>query len=124
MINGTDDFVGIKLAAPQQVPQKQAQQMMHPAPQQRAPRPQQPMPNQQPMQGQQMHQPQMRRPMPNGGGMPMHPQGHPHQRMPQPQQQHVTLTSIAQQDFNEEDIRELYGEVNAATKIKLENYKV
>lgn len=123
MINGTDDFVGIKLAAPQQVPQKQAQQMMHPAPQQRAPRPQQPMPNQQPMQGQQMHQPQMRRPMPNGGGMPMHPQGHPHQRMPQPQQQHVTLTSIAQQDFNEEDIRELYGEVNAATKIKLEKRK-
>lgn len=123
MINGTDDFVGIKLAAPQQVPQQQAQQMMHPAPQQRAPRPQQPMPNQQPMQGQQMHQPQMRRPMPNGGGMPMHPQGHPHQRMPQPQQQHVTLTSIAQQDFNEEDIRELYGEVNAATKIKLEKRK-
>ncbi len=123
MINGTDDFVGIKLAAPQQVPQKQAQQMMHPAPQQRAPRPQQPMPNQQPMQGQQMHQPQMRRPMPNGGGMPMHPQGHPHQRIPQPQQQHVTLTSIAQQDFNEEDIRELYGEVNAATKIKLEKRK-
>ncbi len=123
MINGTDDFVGIKLAAPQQVPQKQAQQMMHPAPQQRAPRPQQPMPNQQPMQGQQMHQPQMRRPMPNGGGMPMHSQGHPHQRMPQPQQQHVTLTSIAQQDFNEEDIRELYGEVNAATKIKLEKRK-
>ncbi len=123
MINGTDDFVGIKLAAPQQVPQKQAQQMMHPAPQQRAPRPQQPLPNQQPMQGQQMHQPQMRRPMPNGGGMPMHPQGHPHQRMPQPQQQHVTLTSIAQQDFNEEDIRELYGEVNAATKIKLEKRK-
>lgn len=123
MINGTDDFVGIKLAAPQQVPQKQAQQMMHPAPQQRAPRPQQPMPNQQPMQGQQMHQPQMRRPMPDGGGMPMHPQGHPHQRMPQPQQQHVTLTSIAQQDFNEEDIRELYGEVNAATKIKLEKRK-
>ncbi len=123
MINGTDDFVGIKLAAPQQVPQKQAQQMMHPAPQQRAPRPQQPMPNQQPLQGQQMHQPQMRRPMPNGGGMPMHPQGHPHQRMPQPQQQHVTLTSIAQQDFNEEDIRELYGEVNAATKIKLEKRK-
>ena len=123
MINGTDDFVGIKLAAPQQVPQRQAQQMMHPAPQQRAPRPQQPMPNQQPMQGQQMHQPQMRRPMPNGGGMPMHPQGHPHQRMPQPQQQHVTLTSIAQQDFNEEDIRELYGEVNAATKIKLEKRK-
>lgn len=123
MINGTDDFVGIKLAAPQQVPQKQAQQMMHPAPQQRAPRPQQPMPNQQPMQGQQMHQPQMRRPMPNGGGMPMHPQGHHHQRMPQPQQQHVTLTSIAQQDFNEEDIRELYGEVNAATKIKLEKRK-
>lgn len=123
MINGTDDFVGIKLAAPQQVPQKQAQQMMHPAPQQRAPRPQQPMPNQQSMQGQQMHQPQMRRPMPNGGGMPMHPQGHPHQRMPQPQQQHVTLTSIAQQDFNEEDIRELYGEVNAATKIKLEKRK-
>lgn len=123
MINGTDDFVGIKLAAPQQVPQKQAQQMMHPAPQQRAPRPQQPMPNQQPMQGQQMHQPQMRRPMPNGSGMPMHPQGHPHQRMPQPQQQHVTLTSIAQQDFNEEDIRELYGEVNAATKIKLEKRK-
>lgn len=123
MINGTDDFVGIKQAAPQQVPQKQAQQMMHPAPQQRAPRPQQPMPNQQSMQGQQMHQPQMRRPMPNGGGMPMHPQGHPHQRMPQPQQQHVTLTSIAQQDFNEEDIRELYGEVNAATKIKLEKRK-
>lgn len=123
MINGTDDFVGIKLAAPQQVPQQQAQQMMHPAPQQRAPRPQQPMPNQQPMQGQQMHQPQMRRPMPNGGGMPMHSQGHPHQRMPQPQQQHVTLTSIAQQDFNEEDIRELYGEVNAATKIKLEKRK-
>lgn len=123
MINGTDDFVGIKLAAPQQVPQQQAQQMMHPAPQQRAPRPQQPMPNQQPMQGQQMHQPQMRRPMPNGGGMPMHPQGHPHQRIPQPQQQHVTLTSIAQQDFNEEDIRELYGEVNAATKIKLEKRK-
>lgn len=123
MINGTDDFVGIKLVAPQQVPQKQAQQMMHPAPQQRAPRPQQPLPNQQPMQGQQMHQPQMRRPMPNGGGMPMHPQGHPHQRMPQPQQQHVTLTSIAQQDFNEEDIRELYGEVNAATKIKLEKRK-
>ncbi len=123
MINGTDDFVGIKLAAPQQVPQQQAQQMMHPAPQQRAPRPQQPMPNQQPMQGQQIHQPQMRRPMPNGGGMPMHSQGHPHQRMPQPQQQHVTLTSIAQQDFNEEDIRELYGEVNAATKIKLEKRK-
>ncbi len=127
MINGTDDFVGIKLAAPQQVPQQapqqQAQQMMRPAPQQRAPRPQQPMPNQQPMQGQQMRQPQMRRPMPNGGGMPMPPQGHPHQRMPQPQQQHVTLTSIAQQDFNEEDIRELYGEVNAATKIKLEKRK-
>lgn len=127
MINGTDDFVGIKLAAPQQVPQQapqqQVQQMMRPAPQQRAPRPQQPMPNQQPMQGQQMRQPQMRRPMPNGGGMPMPPQGHPHQRMPQPQQQHVTLTSIAQQDFNEEDIRELYGEVNAATKIKLEKRK-
>lgn len=124
MINGTDDFVGIKLgaAAPQQAPQPQQQQMMRPAPQQRAPRPQQPMPNQQPMQGQ-MRQPQMRRPMPNGGGMPMPPQGHPQQRMPQPQQQHVTLTSIAQQDFNEEDIRELYGEVNAATKIKLEKRK-
>lgn len=123
MVNGTDDFVGIKLgvaAAPRpQAPQPQPQQPQAPQMQGRPQghRPQQPMPQQ--MQGQPMQnrQPQMRRPMPNG--MPMN-----QQRMPQPQpQQHVTLTSIAQQDFNEEDIRELYGEVNAATKIKLEKRK-
>lgn len=125
MVNGTDDFVGIKLgvaAAPRpQAPQPQPQSQQPQAPQMQGRpqghRPQQPMPQQ--MQGQPMQnrQPQMRRPMPNG--MPMN-----QQRMPQPQQQpHVTLTSIAQQDFNEEDIRELYGEVNAATKIKLEKRK-
>lgn len=125
MINGTDDFIGIKLGA-SAVPRPQtpqaSQQQTQGMPQQGR-RPQQPMPQQ--MQGQPMQsrQPQMRRPMPNGGGMPMPPQGHP-QRMPHQQpQQHVTLTSIAQQDFNEEDIRELYGEVNAATKIKLEKRK-
>lgn len=126
MVNGTDDFVGIKLGAAA-APRPQApQQPQNPQPQMQGRpqghRPQQPMPQQMQQGMMQNRQPQMRRPMPNGGGMPMHPQGHP-QRMPQQPQQHVTLTSIAQQDFNEEDIRELYGEVNAATKIKLEKRK-
>lgn len=127
MVNGTDDFVGIKLGAAA-APRPQApQQPQNPQPQMQGRpqghRPQQPMPQQMQQGMMQNRQPQMRRPMPNGGGMPMPPQGHP-QRMPQqPQQQHITLTSIAQQDFNEEDIRELYGEVNAATKIKLEKRK-
>jgi hypothetical protein len=84
--------------APQMHGQGQPQQMRRPAPQgqqNRAPQ----------MQGQQPQQ--MRRPA---------PQGHP-------QQPQVTLTSIAQQDFNEADIRELYGDVNAGTKIKLEKRK-
>ncbi len=126
MVNGTDDFVGIKLGAAA-APRPQApQQPQNPQPQMQGRpqghRPQQPMPQQMQQGMMQNRQPQMRRPMPNGGGMPMPPQGHP-QRMPQQPQQHVTLTSIAQQDFNEEDIRELYGEVNAATKIKLEKRK-
>ncbi len=126
MVNGTDDFVGIKLGAAA-APRPQApQQPQNPQPQMQGRpqghRPQQPMPQQMQQGMMQNRQPQMRRPMPNGGGMPIPPQGHP-QRMPQQPQQHVTLTSIAQQDFNEEDIRELYGEVNAATKIKLEKRK-
>lgn len=45
-------------------------------------------------------------------------------RRPAPQQPHVTMTAIAEQDFDEDDIRELYGDkVNAATKIKLDKRK-
>lgn len=117
MIDGTDEFVGIKLGMPQGNAQPQPQRQ----PQGQQPqRPQQPMPNPQ-MQGQMPQQqrpaqPQMRRPQAQGM------QGHP--SMPQrPQQPQVTLTSIAQQDFNEDDIRELYGEGNATTKIKLEKRK-
>lgn len=46
----------------------------------------------------------------------------PHRRpAPQPQ---VTMTSIAEQDFDEDDIRDLYGDkVNASTKIKLNKRK-
>ena len=119
MINGSDEFVGIKLGAtapnqqpmqPTQPTQPQQQQGRPTGQPQRSGQPMQGQPMQgQPMQGQ-MRQQQMRRPM--QGGMP---QG---QRT-----QHVTLSSIAQQDFNEEDIRELYGEFNAGTKIKLEKRK-
>ncbi len=127
MINGTDDFVGIKLVAGvnqagaqaqgqvQRQAQPQPMQGRPMAPQGQAPQ-QRPMPNQQQMQGQAPQrpmQPQMRRPQ----GMPNHNQP------PMPQRPQVTLTSIAQQDFNEEDIKELYGEVNAGTKIKLEKRK-
>ncbi|MBQ2645541.1 hypothetical protein IJG14_08240 [bacterium] len=42
---------------------------------------------------------------------------------PQPRPQ-VTMSSIAEQDFDEDDIRELYGDkVNASTKIKLDKRK-
>lgn len=97
MVAGTDDFVGIKLAT---VPQVHANGQ-----------PQRPMPR---PQGQSMH------PRPQGQ-RPQRP--HPPVRRPQPQPQ-VTMTAIAQQDFDEDDIRELYGDnVNAATKIKLDKRK-
>lgn len=106
MVAGTDDFVGIKLAT---VPQVHANGQ----PQRPMPRPQgQPMPP----------RPQGQRPQrPMNGGQPQRP--HPPVRRPQPQPQ-VTMTAIAQQDFDEDDIRELYGDnVNAATKIKLDKRK-
>ena len=106
MVAGTDDFVGIKLAT---VPQVHANGQ-----------PQRPMPR---PQGQSMHpRPQGQRPQrPMNGGQPQRP--HPPVRRPQPQPQ-VTMTAIAQQDFDEDDIRELYGDnVNAATKIKLDKRK-
>lgn len=114
MINGTDEFVGIKLSTPQAAPQPTAQQPQR-QPQQPLPhpqRPQQPMPTPQ-MQGQ---MPQQQRPT-----QMRRPQGAGQQSMMQRPQ--VTLSSIAQQDFNEDDIRELYGEGNATTKIKLEKRK-
>ena len=135
MINGTDDFVGIKLGAAQ--PQAQAQPTQHaqPHPQQmQGQMPQQPRPMA-PQQGRPQQRPQGQmqpHPQQMQGQMPQQPrpmgsqQGRmmPHPQHPQrPQQQQVTLTSIAQQDFNEADIRELYGEVNATTKIKLEKRK-
>ena len=44
---------------------------------------------------------------------------------PRPSAPAVTMTQIAEQDFDEEDIRELYGDnVNAATKIKLDKRKM
>lgn len=97
MVAGTDDFVGIKLAT---VPQVHANGQ-----------PQRPMPR-----------PQGQRPQrPMNGGQPQRP--HPPVRRPQHQPQ-VTMTAIAQQDFDEDDIRELYGDnVNAATKIKLDKRK-
>jgi len=80
MIDGTDDFVAIKLAVEQTV---------------------QPQPIQ-------------------------HQQPHPVQKQPsRPVQPTVTMTQIAEQDFDEEDIKELYGEnINAATKIKLDKRKM
>jgi len=57
------------------------------------------------------------------------PQGQPRPPRPKrrpapPQQPQVTMTAIAAQDFDEDDIRELYGDkVNAATKIKLDKRK-
>lgn len=106
MVAGTDDFVGIKLAT---VPQVHANGQ-----------PQRPMPR---SQGQPMPpRPQGQRPQrPMNGGQPQRP--HPPVRRPQHQPQ-VTMTDIAQQDFDEDDIRELYGDnVNAATKIKLDKRK-
>lgn len=106
MVAGTDDFVGIKLAT---VPQVHANGQ-----------PQRPMPR---SQGQPMPpRPQGQRPQrPMNGGQPQRP--HPPVRRPQHQPQ-VTMTAIAQQDFDEDDIRELYGDnVNAATKIKLDKRK-
>lgn len=41
-----------------------------------------------------------------------------------PAQPQVTMTAIAEQDFDEDDIRELYGDkINASTKIKLDKRK-
>jgi len=84
MIDGTDDFVAIKIQA------ETAQQA--PAPRKVAPAP----------------APQV-------------------QRQPVQQQQAaptVTMSQIAEQDFDENDIKEFYGEeVNAATKIKLDKRK-
>jgi len=96
MIAGTDEFVGIKLQQTQApVPTGQT---VAAAPQQR-PQPQQPHP-----------QPQR--------------QPHPPRRPAQPHHPQVTMTAIAEQDFDEDDIRELYGDkVNAATKIKLDKRK-
>ena len=80
MIDGTDDFVAIKLLV-----------AAAPAPQQTAP-----------TQVVQQQRPQSR---------PVAPT--------------VTMTQIAEQDFDEEDIKELYGEnINAATKIKLDKRKM
>jgi len=82
MIDGTDDFVAIKL---------QVASAPAPQPQQAAP----------------VHIAQPQRPQP---------------RTAPPT---VTMTQIAEQDFDEEDIRELYGEnINAATKIKLDKRKM
>lgn len=97
MIAGTDEFVGIKFQQTQApVPTGQT---MAAAPQQR------PQPQQQP-------HPQPQR-------QPHHPR-----RPAQPHHPQVTMTAIAEQDFDEDDIRELYGDkVNAATKIKLDKRK-
>ncbi len=56
--------------------------------------------------------------------MPQMQQPAPQRRQSPPPQPHVTMTSIAEQDFDEDDIRELYGDkINAATKIKLDKRK-
>lgn len=102
MIAGTDDFIGIKL-----------QSVQAPIPQQSSA----PMP--------QMTQ-QSNHPMPQQRQHPNRPtQGRaPQPRRMQPQQPQVTMTAIAEQDFDEDDIRELYGDnVNASTKIKLDKRK-
>lgn len=53
-----------------------------------------------------------------------HAQAQAQRPVRRPQQPQVTMTSIAEQDFDEDDIRELYGDkVNAATKIKLDKRK-
>ena len=96
MIAGTDEFVGIKLQQTQ-APVPTGQTTVA-APQQR------PQPQQQP------HPQPQRQPHPPRRPAPHHPQ--------------VTMTAIAEQDFDEDDIRELYGDkVNAATKIKLDKRK-
>ncbi len=104
MIAGTSDFIGIKVQAVQ-VPMANAQQTNRPVA------------NHQVRgavnnnQVQQHRQPQGNRPMAQRRAVPS----------AQPQ---VTMTTIAEQDFDEDDIRELYGDkVNASTKIKLDKRK-
>lgn len=93
MIDGTDEFIGIKLQVTRQAVQAPQTQMANKA-----------------------------KPMPRPSQAPAaSPQRRP---MPQPQVPHVTMESIAAQDFDEEDIRALYGDkINAATKIKLDRKK-
>ena len=92
MIDGTDEFIGIKNLQTAVVPRQQA-----------APIPQQQ--NNMPARPQGQRRPMPKRPAP----------------APQPQ---VTMSSIAEQDFDEDDIRDLYGDqVNASTTIKLDKRK-
>lgn len=100
MIAGTDEFVGIKMQAMQApVAQQSSTAVVH----QHAPAGSVP----------------QRRPHPQGRP----PQGRPVPKRPVAQQPSVTMSSIAAQDFDEDDIKELYGNVNAATKIKLDKRK-
>ena len=98
MIAGTDEFVGIKF-----------QQTQAPAPTGQSVA----------VVSQQRPQPQQQQPHPQPQRQPHHPR-----RPAQPHHPQVTMTAIAEQDFDEDDIRELYGDkVNAATKIKLDKRK-
>lgn len=100
MIAGTDEFVGIKVQTAPAAHQASTAAVQHPHAQAGT----------------------VRHPHPQGrppqSGRPVPP------RRPVASQQHsVTMSSIAEQDFDEDDIKELYGNVNAATKIKLDKRK-